>query len=171
MKIEMNFRRILAGLILALLVSASSLGAACDLSCAFTSTNSDCHSQPAGEQTFTSGGMKMDGMAMAGMDMAGMTMPERGGGQDQQAIPAMSQSKTPHPSIGNMGPCEKQSCNDGSAAFARTNGSINPNFHSIPAAIATPRAVLAPPPFHDSREDIAFCRPRNRSSLQLSLRI
>ena len=52
-KIEtgMMIRRIFAGSIVALLLSVSSLAAACDLSCAFASMNSDCHSQQAESKT------------------------------------------------------------------------------------------------------------------------
>jgi hypothetical protein len=108
---------------------------------------------------------------MAGMDMAGITMPEMGGSQDLQAVPAISQAKAPHPSIGDMGRCEKQACNGGSAALAKTNGSVNPNFHSIPAGIETPRAMVAPPYFQDARQDSASHDPRSRNFLQLNLRI
>jgi len=166
MKIGMIPRRIFAGSILALLLSASSLGAACDVSCAFASMSSDCHSEHAETNPSTAGGMKM-----GGMEMAGMTMPAMDGSQDQQAIPAISETMAHHTSIGEMGPCEKQACDSASAVSAKTNGSIHSNFHTIPAAIEFPHKGLAPPNFHTAREDVASCRPRYRNSLQLILRV
>ena len=88
----MMIRRIFAGSIVALLLSVSSLAAACDLSCAFASMNSDCHSQQTESQDSASGGMNMDGMAMAGM-----TMPEMASSEGQQAVPAISRVKSESP--------------------------------------------------------------------------
>ncbi len=166
MKFRMLLRRIFAGSILTLLLSASSLGAACDVSCAFASMNSDCHSQRAGDEASASGGMNMPGMAMPGMDL-----PEMGGGQDQQAIPAISETRVPHPAIGEMGPCETQTCDSGSVGPAKSNGSGTLGFHSIAAAIGIPRIASALPHFQDSQGDTASFLPRNRSSLQLNLRV
>ncbi len=163
----MILRRILAGSILALLLSASSLGAACDLSCAFASMNSDCHSARADSEASESGSMNMAGMAMA----AGMIMPEMGGSQDQQAIPVISEAKPQHTSIGAMGPCEKQACDGSSTISARMNGSSDSRFHLIPAVSETPRAVGAQTLFRDARDDVANDHLKDESPLHLSLRI
>src|SRR5271169_1386433 len=111
----MMIRRIFAGSIAALLLSVTSLAAACDVSCAFASMRSDCHAKQTESQDSAPGAKTMDGMAMAGM-----TMPEMANGEDQHAAPAISQSKASHPSVGEMGPCERQACDNGSAIFAKT---------------------------------------------------
>jgi hypothetical protein len=165
-EIGMMNRRIFAGSVVALLLSASSLAAACDLSCAFLSMNSDCHAEQTESQDSAPDGMKMDGMAMAGM-----TMPEMASGGERQAVSANSQARASHPSIGEMGPCEKQACDNGSAISATTARSGNSHFHSILAASETPRDLGALKLFHDARDDVATHHVRDASPLQLSLRV
>jgi hypothetical protein len=162
----MMLRRICAGSIVALLLSVSSLAAACDLSCAFPSMSADCHSEQTEPQGSLSGGMKMDGMAMAGM-----TMPEMGSGANQPAVSAISRTNASHPSIGEMGPCERQSCDSDTPVSARMTRSIDSRFHSILANTETPRANCAPTLFHDARDGIAHYRPNDATPLHLSLRI
>ena len=162
----MMIRRIFAGSIVALLLSVSSLAAACDVSCAFASMNSDCHSEQTESRESAPGGMKMDGMAMAGM-----TMPEMAGGEDQQTVSAATRANIGHASIGEMGPCEKQTCDNSSAVSAKTSRSGDSHFHSILAVTETPRADIAPLFFHDARDDVASHCPSDGSPLQLSLRI
>src|SRR6266851_3680261 len=162
----MMIRRIFVGSIVALLLSVSSLAAACDVSCAFASMNSDCHSDRAESQDSTPGGMKMDGMAMDGM-----TMPEMASGKGQQTNFAAPRTNIAHPSIGEMGPCEKQACDDNSAVSAKTSNSIDSHFHSILVVTETPRVDGALRSFHDARDDISMYQVRDRSPLPLSLRI
>jgi hypothetical protein len=159
-------RRIFAGSIGALLLSVTSLAAACDVSCAFASMSSDCHAVQAESQDSAPGGVTMDGMAMAGM-----TMPEMGSGANLQTVSAISQTSPNHPSIGEMGPCEKQSCDSDTPVSARMTRSIDSQFHSILADTETPRANCAPALSHDARDDITHNRPSGGSPLHLSLRI
>jgi hypothetical protein len=162
----MMIRRIFAGSIVALLLSATSLAAACDVSCAFASMSSDCHAKQTESQDSAPGSMTMDGMAMAGM-----TMLEMANGEDQQAAAAISRSKASHPSIGEMGPCERQACDNGSAIFAKTTRSSDSHFHSISAVAETPRANGVLTLFRDARDDIATYQVRDGNPLHLSLRI
>jgi hypothetical protein len=159
-------RRIFASAIVVLLMSVSSLAAACDLSCAFASMNSDCHTEQTESQDSAPNGMKMDGMAMAGM-----TMPEMASGLDPQAVSTISRTRANHLSIGEMGPCEKQACDNGSAISANTARSGNSQFHSILAATETPRDDGALSLFHDARDDVATHHVLDGSPLQPSLRI
>jgi hypothetical protein len=159
-------RRIFAGSIAALLLSVTSLAAACDVSCAFASMSSDCHAQQTESQDSAPGGMTMDGMSMAGMTMPGMAKAE-----DQQTAPAISRSEASHASIGEMGPCERQDCDNGSAIFAKTARSGDSQFHSLLAATEIPRADGLLTLFHGARTDIAHYRPSDGSPLPLSLRI
>src|ERR1700730_15675597 len=106
----MMIKRIFAGSIVALLLSMTSLAAACDVSCAFASVSSDCHSQQTESQVSPPGGMTMDGMARDGM-----AMPEMAGGENQQSVAAVQGLNATHPVIGEMGPYEKQACSDGFA--------------------------------------------------------
>jgi hypothetical protein len=162
----MKIRRIFAGSIVALLLSVPSLAAACDLSCAFASMNSDCHSRQTEPQDSASGGMNMDGMAMAGM-----TMPEMGNSEDQPAVSAISRSKASHASIGEMGPCEKQACDNGSAVSTASTRFGNLHFHSILAVTEIHRANGALKLSRDGRDDIATYQIRDGSPLHISLRI
>src|SRR6266851_236893 len=134
----MMIRRIFVGSIVTLLLSVSSLAAACDVSCAFASMNSDCHLDQSESQDSTPGGMKMDGMAM----------PEMASGEGQQTNFAAPRANIAHPSIGEMGPCEKQACDDSSAVSAKTSNSIDSHFHSILVVTETPRVDGALRSFH-----------------------
>lgn len=162
----MPIRRIFAGSIVALLLSVASLTAACDLSCAFASMNSDCHSAQSESQASAVGGMKMDGM-----EMAGMTMPETAIGEGQQAITAATLANVAHPSIGEMGPCEKQNCDNGSAVSAKTTRSVDTRSQSLLAVAEASRADDAPRIFRGARDDVASFRVRDGSPLHISLRI
>lgn len=159
-------RRTFAGSIVALLLSMSPLAAACDLSCAFASMNSDCHFQQGESQDSASDGMKMDGMAMAGM-----TMPEMAQSENEPAVSATSRTKVIHPSIGEMGPCEKQSCDTSSSVSARTSRSIDLHLYSVQAVTETFRDGDALMLFRGARDDIAPDRASDGSPFQLSLRI
>lgn len=159
----MWIRRIFAGSIVAVLLLVPSLAAACDLSCAFPSINSDCHLEQAG--TSASDGMNMNSTAMAGM-----TMPEMAG-DDQQAASTISRAKMAHPSIGEMGPCEKQSCDSGSAIAAITSRSIDSHFHFVVAVAESSGHNRVPAVFHDARDSIAVNSLFDGIHLHLSLRI
>lgn len=162
----MMIRRMFAGSIVALLLSVSSFAAACDVSCAFASMSSDCHSQQAESQDLAPGGMKMDGLSMAGMTMPGMD-----NGEDQRAVPAISRLKASHPSIGEMGPCEKRACDSGFAVFAKTTRSGDSHFYSILTIAETPRADGPLTLLRGARDDIATYQVRDGSPLHLRLRI
>jgi hypothetical protein len=162
----MMTRRIFAGSIVALLLSVSPLAAACDLSCAFARADSDCHSQKVETQDPASGDMKMDGRTMDGM-----AMPEMAQNKDLLAMSTISRAKANHPSIGDMGPCEKQSCDSNSAVSANTSRFFDSQLHAIPAVIETPRAGETLKLVHDARDDIATSHVRGGSSLHLTLRI
>lgn len=159
-------RRIFAGSIVALLLSVSSFAAACDVSCAFAAKSSDCHSQQTESRDLAPGGMKMDGMAMAGMTMPGMAK-----GEDQRAAPAISRLKASHPSIGEMGPCEKRACDGGLAIFAKTAHSGDSHFQSIFVVSETPRADAGIVFLRDAQDEIAMHQVRDGIPLHLSLRI
>jgi hypothetical protein len=157
----MIIRRIFAGSIVALLLTVSPLAAACDLSCAFARADSDCHSQKVEAQDPASGGMTMDGMAM----------PEMAQNKDQLAMSTISRANANHPSIGDMVPCEKQSCNSNTAVSAKTSRSVDSQFHTILAATETlgSREILKL--LHGARDDVATYYIRDGSSLHLTLRI
>jgi hypothetical protein len=108
---------------------------------------------------------------MDGMAMAGMTMPEMPGAEDPQTESVAAHANGGHPSMGEMGACEKQPCNNGFAISARTRRSLDPRLSSIVATTKFPAADLVAAPFHDARDDVARDRPRGASPLQLSLRI
>jgi hypothetical protein len=159
-------RRIFAGSIVAVLLTVPSLAAACDLSCAFASMKSDCHAQQANPLDASSGDVNSNGM-----NMAGMTMPDMPNGEDHQGVSTISRAKAAHPSIGEMGPCERQSCDISSTISARTTRIVDAHFHSVLSVVETPRADRARTLCHDARDDIAKYGVRIGSPLHLSLRI
>jgi len=162
----MMIRRIFAGSIAALLLSVTSLAAACDVSCAFASMSSDCHAKQTESQDSAPGDMTMDGMAMAGM-----TMPELATGEVHLGVSAISRSKTSHPSIGEMGPCERQACGNSSAIFGKTTRSGDSQFHTILAVAETPRADGALTLNRDAFDDFIKYHISKVLPLSLSLRI
>lgn len=162
----MKARRIFAGSIVALMLSVSPLAAACDLSCAFASMDSDCHAQRAETRDAASSGMQMDGM-----DMDGMTMPGMAHSPEQKAGSAISAVMPNHPSIGEMGPCEKQSCDGDSTVSAKAKRSFAEQHDLILATIEIPRARSAPPTLRGARDDIAAHRIDDASPPLRILRI
>jgi hypothetical protein len=159
-------RRIFAGSIVLLLLSVSPIAVACDLSCAFAPMNSDCHSRQTRLQASPSSEMNM-----AGMSMAGMTMPETAGGENSRSVFAMAGGMRNHPRVGEMGLCERQSCDNGPAVSASANLSVDFRFHSSPAFMGILRATNASTHFLDTRDDIAFHRRRAASPFHPTLRI
>jgi hypothetical protein len=166
MNITVMIRRTSASLIIALMLCVSSIAGACDLSCSFAQQQSDCHALGAKRLTTAGAGMRMDDMAMDGM-----AMPEMAAGQDQIAVSAKAERTSGHPSIGAMGPCERQPCDNGLAVSARTSRMTTPRVHLILAPIEAPLAARASPIFNAARDDIATAFPRDGSPLSLSLRI
>ncbi|HEY2647123.1 MAG TPA: hypothetical protein VGI34_09115 [Candidatus Acidoferrales bacterium] len=162
----MILRRIFACSVLALLLSATSLGAACDVSCAFASMSADCHSQQSATELDASGAIKMDGMEMAGMEM-----PDMDGDLGHQAVSTISETMRHHASIGEMGPCEKHACDSSSAVSAKTNGSSDTHFHIALAVTGTSQADYAQTLFRGARDDIASNRPHRRNSFLQNLRV
>ncbi|MBZ5660114.1 MAG: hypothetical protein LAO08_06870 [Acidobacteriia bacterium] len=164
-------KRMFAGSVVLLLLSVSSLAAACDISCTFAWMNSDCHSRQTPLQDPSSSAMNMNGMDMAGMNMAGMAMPESADGEDTQSVSARTEKTSGHPSIGEMGPCERQACDNSSAVSTRTYRSLATYSHCAPAFLGNLRATAAPPHFHDARDDVASFPLIDASPLNQSLRI
>ena len=162
----MTTRRICAGVIAVLMFSVSSMAAACDLSCTFARSQSDCHAQGANHPSSADASLRMDGMAMDGM-----AMPEMAGGEGQIAVSARAERMPGHPSITEMGPCERQSCDTASAVSARSVRTAAVDFHLILALVEAPLAARASPVFHDARDDLATTLPRDGSPLLVSLRI
>jgi hypothetical protein len=166
MEVGMTIRRTLAGLIATVMFSVSSMAAACDLSCSFAQRRTDCHAQEAKRHSSPDASGRVDDMVMDGM-----AMPEMAIGENQMAVSASTKGMPAHPWIGEMGPCERQSCDRGSAVFARTVRSATPQLHLVFTPIEARLAARASPVFHDARDDLATPLPRDGSPLRVSLRI
>ena len=164
----MTTRRILASSIVVLMLSVSSMAAACDLSCSFAQRRSDCHTHAKDANHFSSSSA---GMGMDGMAMDGMAMPEMATDEDPTTVSANAGGMPSHPSIGEMGPCERQSCDNGSAISARTPRTATPQVHLVWAPVEALLPAHAPTVFHDARDSVATPIPQDRSHLFLSLRI
>jgi hypothetical protein len=161
----MMIRRIFAGSIIGLLVFVTPLAVACDLSCAFSFMESDCHAAQTGSLAMASTGMNMDGMSMPGMDMR-----EVPGEMGQSSDSSVSPGHAAHPFIGDMGPCEKQAC-DTSAVAAKGWRSGDSHFQVLLVASGTHRAEAAPALFRVARDEVTNRFGYYESSLRLNLRI
>lgn len=165
----MKIRRILASSITGLLLLFTPLAVACDLSCAFSSMESDCHSgRAAVSQGSDSSGMNMAGMEMAGMDMSMMAV-EMGQAGDS----AIASAQAAHPAIGDMGPCEKQVCDSRAtiSTYGSKSGFGNLHFRVL---VAIPGARLAnarPALFRIARDETTQPNGADGISLHLNLRI
>jgi hypothetical protein len=164
----MVIRRIFASSIVALLLLVTPLAVACDLACAFSSLVSDCHTAQAAVQTPASGEMNMDGMNMSGMDMS-----KTPGEMDRPADAAASRTHEVHPSIGDMGPCEKQACAGSPATSTNVKKSDLGNLHVPVALVAAERhpADAASALFRIPRDEITQQSGAGGSHLHLNLRI
>ena len=74
---------------------------------------------------------KMDDMTMPGMSMPSMA---GAASSDENIILAASQARVPHPSVGIMGPCEHQSCDQDAASTVKLNRAVAPQLHANFAA-------------------------------------
>jgi hypothetical protein len=164
----MKIKRILAACNVALLLSVLSLGAACEISCGLGQNSFDCHSRLALDARSGRSSTQMDGMDMNGGEMS---MPDMGHSDRQFAVSAEQAARIGHPSIGEMGPCERQSCDNRSVASVRSARSSASQVHPFLLVTYAPRAIAAPPIFRDARDDIASSHPRDASPPTLSLRI
>jgi hypothetical protein len=157
-----KIRRIFAGSLVALLLFVSSLAAACDLSCGFALSRSDCHSP---EMVATDSGAS--DMTMAGMRMANRAdenpTDQQIGSSPQEAMPA-------HAVLADMGACERQSCDQAQALASKADHSTATQFDTVSTVSGSPDMSL-PAAFQESRDDIPLLIPADHSPLKLSLRI
>ena len=157
-----KIRRILAGILVALVLCVSSVAAACDLSCGFAAFQPDCHSSMAAADS-----------ASADMTMAGMTMTQAAVGGPVNAPAALSapQSMPAHAALVEMGACARQSCDQAPVLAARSNHSTATQFEkTMPLAadcLAGPRSIS----FHVARDDVSAPDRALRPLLDVSLRI
>src|SRR5882672_8399980 len=152
----MMIRRIFVGSIAMMLLLASSLAAACDLSCGFVSMKSDCHAQQPEPQDSLSGGMNMNGMSMNGMRMAGMTMPEMSGGDsvNQQMVSASSRTMPFHAAVVDMGTCERQSCDQAPVLAAKANHPAAAQSDAVCVHTGFPQIDSLQNTSHDARDGL-----------------
>jgi hypothetical protein len=165
---DMLVRRIFAGLITALMLSALSLGAACEVSCSFAQSGSDCHSLPAMNPDSDHAGAPMSGMDMS---MDSVSMPSMANVMRNSDFPRNILPIAHHPTIGQMGPCERQSCDDPSVTSVRSSRSIASQLHALLLVGVMPHAAVTPAVSHDARDDISSYHVLDASPPALSLRI
>jgi hypothetical protein len=166
----MKVKRTIAGSIAALLLAVTSMAAACDLSCAFAMASSDCH---ASESTTASAGSSdaMARMDMGGMDMSGTAMPGASESATPPSTSEMSPAKAAHPSIGDMGPCERQSCDKGSFVFVKAGRSAARGVQTAPPVLRVSLPAAGLQTFRGARDDAAPLSPFRTISLSLVLRV
>jgi hypothetical protein len=167
-EIGIMIRRLFAGSIVAILLWASSLAAACDLSCAFASMSSDCHSEQTSHQDSTPGGMKMDGTAMTGM-----TMPEMSNDDsiNQQMVSAPSRTMPVHAAVVDMGACERQTCDQAPVLAAKANHPAAATCDAVRALTGFPCKGNLQTASHDARDDFARLAQVVYGPLRVTLRV
>lgn len=157
----MGIRRIFAGFVVALLLAVSFLSIKCDLSCGFAQLRSDCHSaQMSAEESMPSG------MAMSGMVMPGVNDADSG----NRKIAGQPHSAR-HAVIGEMGPCERQSCDPGQSVAAKVNHPSTAQLDTTLAAAEFSHMASPHPAFHDGRDDLDFHSSLAHSPLSMTLRV
>jgi hypothetical protein len=158
-----KIRGIFAVSLVALLLSVSSLAAACDLSCGFALFQSDCHLP----------GMAAKDSGASDMTMAGMRMAEKAGenSTDQQMGSSPQQAMPAHAVVADMGACERRSCDQAQALASKADHSAAAQFDTISrvAEFLSMDSLLAA--FHECRNDIPLFSPFVYSSRDVSLRI
>jgi len=111
---------------------------------------------------------KMDDMTMPGMSMPSMA---GAASSDENIILAASQARVPHPSVGIMGPCEHQSCDQDAASTVKLNRAVAPQLHANFAAAHFIGVDGLQFSFSDSYDGIGAFRSDRRVSFSISLRI
>ena len=159
-------KRAFASSLVGLLLSVSALAAACDIRCSFPSSKSDCHSRQTAYPNPSS-----DEMNMSAMDMAGMAMPATARAGTPQSVSAIRNETSSHPSIGEMGPCERQACDENSFVSAKRNLFKAPRFNFVAPLQAIRPATGVSAHAHDARDDVASFPLRDASPPNRSLRI
>jgi hypothetical protein len=156
-------RRVFAGTLAALLLSVSSLAAACDLSCGFALFRSDCHSlQVAADQSQRSE-----------MAMAGMAAPEMAGDSstNQPMVSSAPQPMPGHAVLADMGACARQSCDQAQALASKANRSTAAQLETVSTTKELSLTESFRNAFHEARGDIAPHLSGVQTPLDVSLRI
>jgi len=148
---------------IALLLLASSLAAACDLSCGFALFRSDCHSPEMAAMDSGASDMTMAGMTMAAMADDSST--------NQRMVSPAPQGMPAHPVFADMGACERQFCDQAQALASKADHSTPAQFDTISIDAESPSMESLQAVFHESRDDIFLFSPFVDSSLDVSLRI
>ncbi len=160
--------RILTGLTVTLLLSALSMGMACEVSCSFALNGSDCHSLLAMSSDSDHADRQMSSMELS---MEGMSMPSMA---DSERSPDASRNIAPiatHPTIGEMGSCEQQSCDNHPVTSLRSARSDSPQFHAVLSGTNTSRVTPMLTLPHIRGEDIPPRLLRDSRPSALTLRI
>jgi hypothetical protein len=158
-----KLRRIFAGCIVLLLLSASSLAIACELSCGFGGAQQDCHSSQAASDELMPSGMAMDGMAMPGMGDDNLA--------NREIVLSQNHSIIRHAVLADMGACERQSCDQQQTIASKATHVSAAQFDTILGVSGTPRVDNPLVFFHDARDGLISTSPPPQTSLSLNLRI
>jgi hypothetical protein len=156
-------RRIFAGTLAALLLSVSSLAAACDLSCGFALFRSDCHSLQ----------MAADRSQRSEMAMAGMVAPEMAGDSstNQPMVSSAPEPMPGHAVLADMGACARQSCDQAQAVASKAYRSTAAQLETVSTTKELSLTKSFRNAFQEARDDIAPHLSGVQTPLNVSLRI
>jgi hypothetical protein len=163
-----NLKRMLAGSIVVLMLLVSSMAAACDLSCGFAKARADCHSVRMNTLESAAADMEMSDTGMSGMAMppeSSATIP------DQGAASFTFHIEMHDALIGEMGPCERQSCNEYGAYISKSTRHDASQFRAALTVVSLPRMALLQTSFYDLRDGVATFSPGDGVPLRMTLRI
>jgi hypothetical protein len=163
-----TLKRMLAGSIVILMLAVSSMAAACDLSCGFAEAQADCHSM-----RMKAGDSSVADMRTSDTEMGGMAMPPESSATlpDRVAISPALRTEMRHARIGEMGPCERQSCNEFAAYILKSACQDGSQSRIDPAIASLPLAAQLQTTFHDAGDGITTYSPGDRGPLLVALRI
>jgi hypothetical protein len=160
-----RMKHVFAFSLIMLMLSVSSLAAACDLSCGFASSWADCHTAWKEAQDSTPDAASMGVMGMPGMVMASTVS------ADQETVSNAPQGLLEHAGLVDMSTCERQSCDQAQASAAQANRLTASHYDSILTIAGFPRVDNSQTSFRHARDDVASNRAHIRGPFGVSLRI
>jgi hypothetical protein len=161
-------RQILSSSMVVLMLCASALGAACDLSCGFAPDRSDCHTQQAQTQDSAPTTMKMGNIDMPGMAMPGMASSSS---TDREMVSNRSQGMPAHAALVEMNTCARQSCDQAQTSAGQANRFAATHCDVISGIVGFSYSNTLQATFRDARDDVAPRNPEIQRPLSISLRI
>ena len=163
-----NSKRMLAGSIVILILAVSSMAAACDLRCGFAEAQADCHSM-----RMKAGDSSVAEIETRDAEMAGMAMsPEPSASlADRAAVSSALVMEMHHARIGEMGRCERHSCDEFAACILKSVRHDGSKSRITLAVVPSPVTAHLQTIAHEAGNRITLFNPGDRVPLLVALRV